>query len=96
MQLLEKGSALNLEIVKQLGGTQYLAGSGSSKYQDSDPFTRAGIHPVSIDIGNWLKTHPYSQGTQEFVEGLSVIDALMHIGVDGIRQVFYDYQMRGL
>lgn len=86
-----KGTDLNLSIVKELGGTAYLAGIGSLNYQDDAAFQQASIVPVMHDFGKWIKSHPYDQGTGAFTGGLSLIDALMHIGVEGVQDLFHQF-----
>jgi hypothetical protein len=93
MEVRGKGAELNLGIVQALGGDRYLAGSGSKKYEDPDQYTASNIQLVYHDFGSWLAAHPYDQGTASFINGLSVIDALMHIGADGIIDLFYQFQI---
>ena len=71
-------------IVRAVGGTAYLAGAGSREYQDDETFAAAGISVLYQQFN-----HPvYLQdGTPAFVPGLSVVDALMHCGVDGARKL---------
>lgn len=83
-----KASELNLNIVRHLGGTHYLAGKGSDVYEDRTAFDNAGISITTHDLGAWLQSHPYDQGTGSFANGMSIVDALMHIGPDGIGQIF--------
>lgn len=92
MQVSGQGSMLNLAIAQRLGATQYLAGKGSQNYQDDEAFLEAGIPVLTHDIGAWMKAHPYDQGTAQFTGGLSIIDALMHLGVDGILAMFGEFQ----
>jgi hypothetical protein len=92
MDIRGKGADLNLAIVQALQGDRYLAGSGSKKYEDPGLYTANGIELVYHDFGSWLSMHPYSQETDAFVNGLSVVDALMHIGADGIQKLFDLYQ----
>ncbi len=66
-----------LAIVQQLApaGT-YLSGKGGGKYQDADKFASAGIMLQYADF-----EHPvYDQGRGEFTQGLSVLDAVFHLG----------------
>ncbi len=92
MQITGNGSELNLEIARSIGATTYLAGKGSENYQDDDAFVKAGIGTITHDIGAWLNKNPYDQGTGLFTGGLSIVDALMHIGVDGILSMFREFQ----
>jgi hypothetical protein len=92
MKLHGKGTELIIQVMKHLGGDRYLAGTGSQRYQDDQLLQEAGIMPVMHDFGSWLKAHPYDQGTGKFTGGLSIVDALMHIGTDGIREVFQQFR----
>ncbi len=62
-------------IVRAVGGTAYLCGSGAIGYQEDAKFAAAGLELIYQDY-----QHPvYPQGaTREFIPGLSIIDALMH------------------
>lgn len=84
-----KGTAeeLNFNIVEALGGTVYLSGTGAKKYQKGDVFEGADVLLQYVDAGQWLEDHPYAQGDHPFVPGLSITDALMHVGVDGVRDM---------
>ena len=56
----------------------YLSGKGGANYQDPVKFARAGF---SLDYVEF--SHPsYAQNTNEFVAGLSVLDAVFHLGWD--------------
>ncbi|MFQ5447855.1 MAG: WbqC family protein [Saprospiraceae bacterium] len=99
-QLSVKGhkSEYIISLVKHLGGTTYLSGTGARKYQREDDFSRRGIQLVYSDFGDWLEKHPYPQfqGT-EFVNGLSIVDALFNAGAEGVMEMFerYDKSERG-
>jgi len=71
---------LLVSIVKAVGGTRYLSGDGSARYQDDAVFMAAGI-----DVAYQRFVHPiYPQRRMpEFVPGLSVLDVLFHCGFDG-------------
>lgn len=57
------------------GGT-YLSGRGGAKYQDEEKFAAAGLGFRYVEFD-----HPtYSQNASSFVSGLSVIDAIFHLG----------------
>jgi hypothetical protein len=76
---------LLIEICRQVGGTAYLCGGGASEYQDDDAFARAGLAVVYQDF-----RHPsYAQigAAGDFVQGLSVIDAMMNCGRRGTAQL---------
>lgn len=92
MSLSGKGSELNLAISKYLNADAYLAGIGSQNYEDDQSFHDAGIALTKHDIGGWLKTRQYDQGTAVFTGGLSMIDALMHVGLEGILTMFQEFE----
>lgn len=57
----------------------YLSGRGAAKYQDPDKFATAGL-----GFRYCRFEHPeYDQGGAPFVPGLSVLDAVFHLGWDG-------------
>lgn len=56
----------------------YLSGEGGRTYQDPAKFAAAGIALVYADFA-----HPvYDQGRTSFLPGLSIVDALFHLGWD--------------
>lgn len=77
-----RATDLLIEMVRAAGGNAYLAGGGASGYQDDDRFRHAGIEVVYQDF-----QHPiYRQlNTGDFKPGLSIVDALMNSGFDGVR-----------
>jgi len=75
-----RATDLLIAMTRAVGGTAYLSGGGASGYQEDDKFAEAGVGLVYQDY-----RHPvYPQGhAAEFIPGLSIIDALMHCGVEG-------------
>lgn len=75
-------TGLLVDIVRRVGGDAYLPGGGAAGYQDNAAFAAAGIALAEHDF-----EHPrYPQrGVEEFVPGLSVVDALATCGFDGVR-----------
>lgn len=67
---------LLVELVKRVGGTDYLAGKGSQNYQDDELFSAAGIKTHISDFS--VQTYPQRWG--DFVAGLSIIDLLFNLG----------------
>jgi hypothetical protein len=80
-----------INIVKYLKGNVYLSGTGAKAYQTNEEFQTAGIKLVYQDFYTYLEQHPYFQIRPPFVNGLSIIDALFNIGVEGIRKLLSDY-----
>jgi hypothetical protein len=68
-------------LTRLAGGETYMCGGGADGYQDDELFEQRG---VKLQYQNF--SHPvYPQrGQQEFVAGLSVIDALMNLGWKGV------------
>lgn len=67
------------EIVERLapGGT-YLSGGGGAQYQSDDVFRSRGVSLAYSDF----KPIEYPRSDEGFVPGLSVLDALFHLGFD--------------
>jgi hypothetical protein len=80
------GHATDLLIcmTKAVGGSAYMCGGGAEGYQQDAFFAEAGLDLVYQDF-----QHPvYRQaGPTEFVSGLSILDALMNLGKDGVRSL---------
>jgi hypothetical protein len=75
------------EIVHRLapGGT-YLSGSGGGNYQSEEAFSRKG---VALRYSPF-RPAPYSQSAHDFIPGLSIIDALFHLGWDATASLLKD------
>ena len=67
-------------IVSKLapGGT-YLSGAGGAKYQAENAFSAKGL---KLEYSPF-KPQPYERSGEHFIPGLSVIDALFHLGFEG-------------
>jgi hypothetical protein len=80
----ESATALLIQMCLSVGANAYLCGGGASGYQDDAAFQQAGIELIYQNF-----KHPvYKQGKSPvFHSGLSVIDALMHCGVMGVRKM---------
>jgi hypothetical protein len=75
-----------ISITKLLGGSAYMCGGGASNYQEDEKFEEAGISLVYQNF-----KHPeYKQfNSKEFVPGLSIIDPLMNLGIDGVKSLIH-------
>lgn len=75
------------DLTLHAGGSSYLAGGGADGYQDEAVFVEKGV-----ELRFQEYTPPvYSQkGRQEFVPGLSVVDALMNLGREGTKKLLLD------
>lgn len=75
-----KKMSLVIDMVKKVGGSSYLSGIGAVGYQDKEVFENHGVELVYQRF-----IHPrYTQLYGDFVEGLSVVDALFNVGADEI------------
>lgn len=73
-----------VSITKLLEGNSYMCGGGASNYQEDEKFEAAGIKLIYQNF-----KHPvYSQfNSKVFIPGLSIIDSLMNLGVDGVKNL---------
>lgn len=80
-----RSTDLLISMVRAVGGTAYLAGGGASGYQEDDKFRQAGLDIIYQEF-----QHPtYPQfNTSTFKPGLSIVDALMNCGFEGVRGLF--------
>ncbi len=77
------GSELLAGLVAAVGGTVYLSGAGAGGYHDESPFADRGIEVRMQDF-----RHPdYPQRSSEPVHGLSILDAMMSLGVTGVQHI---------
>jgi hypothetical protein len=80
----KKATELNIEITRNIGGTDYICGSGSRNYQDDHKFSENNIILTHQDF-----KHPHYEqiANTEFVEGVSIIDVLLNCGIDGTKKL---------
>ena len=78
----EHASEMLISLTRAVGGDAYMCGGGALGYQEDAAFSAAEIVLIYQNF-----EHPiYPQiGSKEFVRGLSIIDALMNIGVVELR-----------
>lgn len=73
-----------IALTKSVGGQRYLCGGGAIGYQEDDVFQAAGI---GLRYQNFLYPEYPQFGHQDGVMGLSILDALMNLGFEGVRQL---------
>lgn len=78
-------------LIRELGGNAYLSGQGAKKYQDPAQFRKAGIDLYYHDLYRFLEARPYPQSQGPWLNGLTVLDALMNIGAQGVLDLFSYY-----
>jgi hypothetical protein len=89
-----KQEALLCEIILELNGNTYLSGVGAKKYQEATYFKEKNIKLIYSDFYQFMNENPYQQGNNSFVNGLSIIDALFYLGIDGIFDIFESFKTK--
>jgi hypothetical protein len=76
----EKAADVRLaEIVRKLApGGRYLSGQGGANYQTAEVFSVRGVELVYNDF----TACPYARAPHAFEPGLSILDAIFHVGWD--------------
>jgi hypothetical protein len=84
-ELAADGSSSELlaGLVEAVGGNVYLSGAGAGGYLSDAPFARRGVN-VRVQQ---FDPPDYAQGSAEPQRGLSVIDAMMHLGAGDTRRL---------
>jgi hypothetical protein len=84
--LLHEGSSNELlcSITLTLGGSIYLCGGGADGYQDESIFKKRGVR---LHHQNFVHPTYLQRDRAEFIPGLSIIDALMNLGLLGVRKL---------
>ena len=81
--LLSEGSSneLLIALTRDVGGNAYMCGGGAEGYQQAELFAAAGIELRYQEFHHPL--YPQQGVSGAFVPGLSIIDALMNVGIAG-------------
>jgi hypothetical protein len=78
-----KNNELTAGLTAYLGGDVYLSGTGAKKYNDPELFEEQGLKLIYQEY-----TQPsFNQVNGEFVGGISVLDALMNVGFEGVKEL---------
>lgn len=72
------------DLVHRVGGAVYYSGKGAITYQDAESYGKSGIRLEYQQFT--FKAYPQMK-CKGFVPGLSIIDALIHCGVEGTRDL---------
>jgi hypothetical protein len=83
LEVAGSSSELLAGLVQAVGGTIYLSGDGAGAYFEAAPFERRGI-----EVRFQRFEHPdYAQRSSAPVHGLSIVDAMMSLGVEGVKHL---------
>ncbi|WP_323720622.1 WbqC family protein [Acetomicrobium sp.] len=75
-----ESTQLLIDIIKKLGGHEYISGFGGAHYQEEELFEKAGIMLTYYDF-----KHPvYPQLWTGFIHNLSIIDLLFNCGSESL------------
>lgn len=84
-----KGQDRVLDICRREGASSYVNPRGGQELYDAEAFCRAGIGLEYLA----MRPTPYQQRSRGFVPSLSIIDALMELGVEGARRYLDAYDL---
>jgi hypothetical protein len=70
-------------LTAAVGGTTYLSGPGAGGYLEEEPFAQRGLE---LRIQQFSPPD-YPQRAPEPVHGLSIVDAMMSVGVPGVQEL---------
>lgn len=79
----------NMGMCRMLDGDIYFSGSGARRYQ-AGKSVPAGMKLIYQNIWKYLEANPYV-GKDVFINGLSTLDALFHVGPEKIIDLFEQY-----
>ncbi len=87
------GTDLLISLAKTVGGTVYMCGGGAAGYQEDAKFAAAGLR---LQYQNYQ--HPvYPQvAVSGFVMGLSIVDAMMSLGFQGVGRLLRSAAPKGV
>jgi hypothetical protein len=77
---------LLVSLTRAVGGDCYLCGSGALGYQNDAMFDAAKIQVIHRQYRHPVYPQPSSP---QFIEGLSIVDSLMHCGLSAVRSMLY-------
>lgn len=77
LEIYTTSNQMLIDIVKKLDGNCYVPGGGASEYQQDELFTNNGIDIIPQDFKHTI--YPQANN-QQFIPGLSIIDAIMNVG----------------
>jgi len=85
----ESSTELLIEIAQKLNSRAYLSGDGATGYQDIDLYKNSNI---ALEFMNYVHPQYTQPNVAEFKKGLSILDALMNVGLLGTRSLIQPSQ----
>jgi GNAT superfamily N-acetyltransferase len=79
------------QLVRAVGGTVYVSGAGGQNYQSEDVFAGDGLE---LEVRTY-RPKPYERSGSPFVPGLSILDAVFHLGREARHVLAYDADATG-
>lgn len=72
-----------IDLIKNVDGNVYLSGNGGDNYQEHDLYEKENIELIY----NKMPKFEYPQfKTEEFIGGLSIVDAIFNIGLEDLKK----------
>jgi len=71
-------------VTKEVGGDTYMCGGGSDGYQDDQIFEDLGIQ---LEYQDYLHPKYTQRGRESFTSGLSIIDSVMNLGWEKVKNI---------
>jgi hypothetical protein len=78
-----------IDLIKKVDGNIYLSGSGGDNYQDKEMYNTENIKLI---YNKFPKIKYQQLKTDEFIGGLSIIDAIFNIGFEKLKELFNEVQ----
>jgi hypothetical protein len=92
LQVPGKGDDRLINIIRKIGGNEYVSGYGGDNYQNTEKFSACGIR-----LKYYYFEHPiYEQLWGPFIRGLSIIDMLFNCGFEQVRSMISESSHKGV
>ncbi len=89
-----KADEYNLALIKNFDCNLYYSGIGAKEYQDESKFSNENISLIYLDTLKYLDEKNYPQHQGEFLTGLSIIDTILNVGVEGVKEILFSMRQR--
>jgi len=81
-------------LIDHFDATTYLSGTGARSYNEDVYFEKTGKQLIYNAFFPFLENQKYLQQQGDFLNGLSILDALFNVGVEGIRELFVENEKK--